>query len=387
MESGCRHSVTKTEGTMKKVFFMARIHRLPAVISACVVFSCFLSISRIQAGNYHTGGPGSTLVCQDCHTMHFSVEGGPPPRWGGASPPFKRLLLFDTINGLCLSCHDGQGDGAATAPDVMDGVGYGIVRAAGRFFTVGVVNGNGHNLGDTVDTPETPQGNAAPYVWTTDGTTGMVCTECHNPHGNSSYRNLVLRPGAFDSDLAVTDVSETALTPTSTQYDISNIRYTGSQYGLSRWCRACHTNFHCADTAGATCNPYTNLGGDADGDDGAVTTDQWLRHPTRDVTMAEACANAHVDSADSACDDATVGNWWTISSNVPVVSPTSTVPGTEAGSDNEPFCGTCHKAHGAPQPPPATRVSSLLWDDPATVDDEDGTTGIMEDLCQNCHYK
>ncbi|MEW6200728.1 MAG: cytochrome c3 family protein, partial [bacterium] len=122
-------------------------------------------------------------------------------------------------------------------------------------------------------------------------------------------------------------------------------------------------------------------------------TDQWLRHPARDVTMAEGCTNQSIDNANGAC-DATLGRWFNtavVLSWVPVVSQTcgvactpgggAAIPGTEAASDNEPFCGTCHKAHGS------NRDAGVIWDDPTTAAYEDGSTSTMTNLCQNCHYK
>jgi hypothetical protein len=55
------------------------------------------------------------------------------------------------------------------------------------------------------------------------------------------------------------------------------------------------------------------------------------------------------------------------------------VVGSGAGSDNQVFCGTCHKAHGS------SRRYGLIWDDPATAEPEDGTAQM--ESCQQCHFK
>ncbi len=113
-----------------------------------------------------------------------------------------------------------------------------------------------------------------------------------------------------------------------------------------------------------------NLGGSPMGDTNQIGISPWLRHPTRDVTMAQANVNQHVDK----------NHWFGgLGSRVPVVSPSGVLPGTSAGSDNEVFCGTCHKAHGS-----AHRYG-LIWDNAAIVQPEDGTA--VMDTCQQCHYK
>jgi predicted CXXCH cytochrome family protein len=86
--------------------------------------------------------------------------------------------------------------------------------------------------------------------------------------------------------------------------------------------------------------------------------------------MAQGVTNQHVDP----------NYWFTgVQSRVPVVSASKTVPGPAATSDNQPFCGTCHKAHGS------THRAALIWDDPTSPALEDGTSATQ--TCQACHYK
>ena len=126
--------------------------------------------------------PGhAQLLCSDCHTMHYSVRGTAPP---GAVPggPFVELLLTQTTNQLCLSCHDGSDP---DAPDVEDAVGY---KPAGGYFSPGgiVVEGNRHSLGSSDEPPGYTGG-----TWSEV----LTCTSCHEPHENEDYRNLVENPG------------------------------------------------------------------------------------------------------------------------------------------------------------------------------------------------
>jgi hypothetical protein len=276
---------------------------------------------------------------------------------GQVSPPgFSHLLRAGTVNEMCLSCHQG-GDGKAdTPPDIMGPATYEsstLKRAAGSFqAAVGVTTPNGHALG--LRNEQAPGG-----TWAS-GAEGMTCLTCHAPHGNSNYRNLVLRPGNATSDCVVTDVTEDVVTPTAKHYSVTNLHYTGQ--GLGGWCQGCHTKYH-----GQPGDP--NLGGGIGGDTPGSSS-YWFRHPTEGVTMAQGVTNLHLDPA----------YWFTgAQSRVPVVSPSKVVPGTAATSDNQPFCGTCHKAHGSPH-----RAASI-WDDPSSPALEEGTDPTQ--TCQACHYK
>lgn len=92
------------------------------------------------AGDYHHD---STLLCSQCHVMHFSQQHGYNPDGTG---PFTGLgsagpyeyLLRDEVNNLCLSCHDQSG----FAPDVLGsangGNGPTDVRLAGYLNRLGV---------------------------------------------------------------------------------------------------------------------------------------------------------------------------------------------------------------------------------------------------------
>lgn len=305
------------------------------------------------AGWFHAG-PGG-LQCGDCHVMHASENG---IGYGGSamSPPgYPKLLRGASASDVCLSCHDaGSGVGDA-APDVTGPASYetgSLKRAAGAFqAAIGAPTVNGHDLG--VANEVAPGG-------TYSTGPGLSCVGCHDPHGNSSYRNLVLRPGNAGSDRAVTAVTEAVLTPTSTQYSTDNLRYTNSTNGLGAWCQGCHTDYHGAPGD-------TVLGGQTGGDAGG-SNGYWFRHPTQGVTLSQGVTNWHIDPA----------YWFTSAlSRVPVVSVSGTIPGTAAGSDNEVFCGSCHKAHGS------THRAGLIWDDPASSALEDGT--LARQTCQACH--
>jgi hypothetical protein len=318
------------------------------------------------AGDYHTS---ANLVCSDCHVMHYSeahlYTGAPTPdpllAPGGPFPS----LLKNTVNGLCLACHDGRTD----TPDVRGSNSSGYVRAAGQLNVQGDGNENtGHTLGGT----GAPPGG----TWTGNTSTGLLCIHCHNQHGNGYYRNLQSNPGTATSTFVTyltgstytgtVALQQLASSPMTTHYATSNIRYRQSQvgttdYGLSEWCSGCHGSFHGVGGTG-------NMGGSPTGDTNIGSP--WLRHPTRGVTMSQGVTNKHVDS----------GHWFgTLQSRVPVVSPSGTIPGTSGASDNQPFCGSCHKAHGS------TNKFGLIYDDETTATPEDGASLLQ--TCQQCHYQ
>lgn len=304
------------------------------------LFSCVM-IAAGQTGDYHRPGD---MVCSDCHVMHYRAEGtGPYPS-----------LLKQTVTDLCLSCHDGQTGGGNIAPDVLGlaGAGQPTYRAAGAFQeSVGQSTPNGHDL----LAPGTPPGGTT--------TLTLTCLSCHDPHGNGNYRNLVSNPGG-QSGRAVTAVTQDTLTPTASQYAVGNVHYTAAgDGGLSAWCAGCHGDFHGAGGA-------PTLGGSTLGDTNQAAVSPWLRHPTFGLTMSQAYSNQHIDSR----------RWFSaLASRAPVVSPSRIIPGSPAGSDNEVFCGSCHKTHGS------THRYGLLWDDADTATPEDGTAQM--DTCQQCHYK
>jgi hypothetical protein len=298
--------------------------------------------------------------------MHYSdkhlLSGAPGPDPGLApGGPFPYLLKTAPTQ-ICLACHDGRSD----VPDVRGPHAGGHVRAAGQLNVLGdgpEVEPTGHTMGATA----TPPGG----TWTNPG---LQCQHCHASHGNAYYRNLVPNPGTATGKLVtyVTGASysgtaaiqQLATSPMAVHYAVSNIRYRqtavgASAFGLSEWCSGCHGNFHGGGGA-------ANMGGSLAGDTGAA---RWLRHPTRDVTMAEGVTNRHVNAT----------RWFSaLASRVPVVSPTGVIPGTSGTSDNEVFCGSCHKAHGS------TNRKGLIFDDDATAAAEDGT--LPRQTCQQCHY-
>ncbi len=301
----------------------------------------------VPAGEYHIG---SGLVCAQCHILHYGEGGGGEP--GG---PFTYLLSHSTINGLCLSCHDGSDP---TAPDVLAAVSmYDATSdehsAAGYFAGTDVSSDSAHDLGVTDLVPlRTPSTNIA-----------LSCASCHDVHGNGNYRNLVSDPDSSGSGTNVvlgTDIFEgvaPAVPPTQegsvAAYKSSNIGYRSN---LSYWCAECHNLLE------------TNEDG--------VTPAHYKRHPS-DVSLD--VAGGHTDPSNwtagdslgfgTATGDGTEG--------VPRVrfqeaTATDYSSAKTVASTNQVFCTTCHLAHGGKY------ISCAVW--PYKVLDAD-----MYSPCQQCH--
>lgn len=343
-----------------------------AVILVAAAALVMLQSSPSMAGDYHTG---AGLICSDCHTMHYYEEGVTPPPGADAGGPFDKLLMKTSTNNLCLSCHDGA-TGADGAPDVLTtaGADHATNRGAGAFRSaVATTSVSGHQLGVVADAGTTPPGG----TWSVPAD-GLDCADCHEPHGTTSYRNLKLRPGGVGADIPVTDVSQTALTPTATQYNVTNIKYgadANNNPDYSNWCAGCHTSFNAtvADQAGAAWTNDANIGGDDAGDTGGAN-EPWHRHPVTHVTMWEADGNGHADYTNYSV---------TVASRTPTASTTATYP----ANDNTPFCGSCHKAHGSDVDRTLTtgHADGLIYDDGTTATIQDGSN--MQQTCNICHKK
>lgn len=294
-----------------------------------------LGEALVEGGDTHVR---SSLVCSDCHVMHYSqthtYTGAPgqdfPTLSGG---PNAYLLRRPRDNSqICLACHDGRSD----APDVRGANSAGtFFRAAGQLNLLGdspELEGTGHTMGSTAPAP------GEGTLWNGNATTGLLCSHCHATHGNTYYRNLVTNPGTATGITATymtgatydssSTIQQTVKTPLADHYKVENVRYRQTSSGLSLWCRGCHnytTSF---------AHPY-----DTDIPNSGFTA-RWYE--------------AH-------------------SSRVPVVSVSQTIP----GADNKVFCLSCHKAHGS------TRTQAQLWDDWTSAALEDGLS--INDTCTQCH--
>jgi len=321
-------------------------------MKAVGVISAFILVlvatcPETRAGDWHVE---PYLYCQNCHVQHATKDGTAIP--GG---PYSTLLLKNTVNELCLSCHDGSDP---TAPDVQapvqmyDATFYGE-SSAGHFDLIAVDNPAGHSLGLAAVIPLQVE---AEFV-------ELSCASCHAVHGNQNYRNLLYDPANTGDSLSLvtgTDVFAQFAPdkpPTTagsiTAYSRENI---GFKQGYSAWCAACHNQL----AANATSAPPAHFNS----------------HPN-DVAINEFPFELHTDpvhwvagTGEGFADDPAGIE------RVPFEVPAAVdfVSSSEPAETNRIFCGSCHKAHGG------DKEKSLLWS--YREGDPDYISG-----CQQCHNK
>ena len=284
---------------------------MPRIRVNCIVviavLALLVSYAPIHGGDWHYR---TSSGCSDCHTQHNS-ENAQPMRTDNITTPAPILLRRGTPLELCLSCHDGSNP---NAPDVIEPVSYVAESAAGAFpNSGGNPTMNAHHLNNP--TAEVPPGGTVPMV--------LICTTCHDPHGNDNYRNL--RPDPTRTNLAAVSVIATQSIVANGSnpgpvYVSANIIY---KSGVSAWCSKCH--------------------GDPSPSD----------HPNDKSIWGSALAS--------------YTTWTSVTlPRVPVHSPVDNVIPT---NDDQVMCLSCHKAHGGNNP------STLIYADGSSIDS----------TCGECH--
>jgi hypothetical protein len=312
--------------------------------------------SMAMAGDFHYN---TSLVCSDCHVMHYSQSHGYtvggsvfPPL--GPSGPYDYLLRNEQ-NVMCLACHNGQ----SWAPDVFGENITGTTRLAGGLNAdpAHMANDGGYDPidGHTLwSTAMPPGGTGTAYV---PSTSGLECSDCHAVHGDRAYRNLLYR-GIFAGDtityaIGTNDLTKDVFERVAATYTYGNVDYnepdiTNSKYAT--WCKNCHVDFHGKPGDG-------NMGGGAN---------PFKRHPTAGIdvsgtnlTTRYAVLTNKVKAMDSQ------GLW------------------TGTGTDNTitPSCFSCHKSHGN-----QNAFGLVFMAGTGTITDN-GDGGAFRDMCRQCHTR
>jgi len=300
----------------------------------------------------------TALVCNRCHTMHYSEDCKALPGEG----PVEHLLTIENSTELCLKCHDGK----AGTPDVMgeDDVNGLRERAAGFFGTVNAGNANGHNLQDDEIGPSTLCSTC--HSGGDFSTARIGCIDCHDPHGKGPddpdyrYRNLrrASSPGSEPLFRAFVKPGVSGLEV----YEQENIGYTAPDMGGSDWREVTNICFDCHHTlAGYS---YTRYPPDENG--------TCIRHPSTDSQRGiwEPINRHGPPYTDPEHWKNGSGIGFTIPRLPFIVSGAIDYTRAAAASGtNEVFCLTCHKAHGS------RYKNSLRWS-------PSSSSG-----CQQCHNK
>lgn len=313
------------------------------------------------AGDFHMG---TTLICADCHVMHYSQSHGYNEDGTGIYAPVGtdgpyEFLLRNDFNDLCLTCHNN----ASFAPDVMGSNSNSYVRAGGALNRDGTAPYY-HATGHTLDATDVAPGG----TWS-NTEHGLLCVDCHHQHGRNTlgnaYRNLRSKPGTATTDNIVDyatgtndltkDVFQAANTPMASHYAWDNINFnepsaTASEYAT--FCKGCHTQFH---------------GDKGSADMGGATGVEWLRHPNADANIG-AYTGGH----------SSLSTYNSRTNKVKVMSPTGVW--NPAPNDVTPSCMSCHKAHGNQN---SFGLIFMAGTGTVTEQGDDGTTA--KQLCKQCH--
>ena len=340
---------------------MVRLFRVGTGGALALVAALWLVATPVAAD----GGPhvasvnsGSTTLtadsCAGCHRAHTAAG--------------ENLIAAATEVELCLTCHGSPAAGATT--NVIDGVEAGTAHGLrGGGFTNALMDTGW--TGAAVSRPATSahmHDGATPVTMWGNGAIGsgpgaasvtLTCTDCHNPHGNNSYRILRTIPtgSGAAADVTVTDQATSVYTVASTLNRYFGELYGGGnyleQYELTEWCAQCHTRHDAPEPDQAT----------TDSGDPIFR----FRHMTRWPTGWIDCYLCHEGA---------------IGINAP--DPF----GVGASVAHEPVCQNCHVAHGSAAQM-GTYSGLVAWPDGATTPSGNERSSLLRldnrGVCAGCH--
>lgn len=330
-------------------------HRRLLKIVALFSMVALATVMTTSAFAFHDSG---SLICQDCHSMHYSEDGAAPA--AGSGGPNPHLLYKKNTTDLCLMCHADP----SKAPDVHNAT---TALPGGDFAPGGTVaDANGHNPGGKSGNVSALIGLDGTLGITPPGGTGALtefnCASCHGPHGGANecfpFRNLNNEnSGSFPaSSIESTNTEEASIWSAGANvdamtagnhnvYKLASGSLQTATKGFGAWCGTCHGSFH-----GVT-KSDTDVG---DGTD-------WIRHPTgTKLSTTVSYQSTTYDPTypvETSNTGATKSANWTIS----------------AQTEHQVMCLSCHKAHAS------TNANAGRWDFASASGTNTG--------CNFCHHK
>lgn len=297
-----------------------------------LIFATVLTTTMMWAGlaaaNTHTGFTIATEACGSCHTTHSGkaaklLNGGP------------------TQTAFCYGCHDalvgspynveGGMIKKADASSVASYAGAFDIKPATVY-----VGTSKHNVEDLVTPGSDLAAGALPGNATATGITGgLTCGSCHDPHGDNTNNNRLLRNkllGVATFGLSI-----------NLAVDADNL-ITKYDANLNAWCGGCHGKFNKAAASGHTIEAVTNMYRHAMGVAVAV-------QPTN-ITLATG-------------------------------TPLSDYQLAPAAGKNKVVCLSCHRAHGT------DATSTTTWNRDQALGGTSSSTALLRmnarGVCYNCH--
>ena len=274
-------------------------------------------------------------------------------------------------NRVCTHCHDDNMD-VSDVVGVNRGSNPQFIREAGA---LNVIGGDypyreeyGHTLGLAAPAP----GSRPTWI----PTDGLMCIDCHDPHGDNpngnAYRNLTAFPGnTLNPGVVVTysvwfnDASRDVFIRSNSDYDVTSVDFNEpvpNYSAMADFCRGCHNEFH-------------GLKGGSEV--GGMMGTGWVRHPSSDADIG-AVGGRHSSRQVFAGELTEKDNYLKVMTNSGNWTPRS---GQEV-TDHSPTCVTCHKAHGNMNP-----FGLIFMGDTGPMTEEGTSDGRYTDLCRQCHVQ
>jgi predicted CXXCH cytochrome family protein len=262
--------------TTRRGFVLGAVFSVAAALIVVVVAGSGTVLADNGPHNA-SGFSATTDSCAGCHRTHTA--------------PGTKLLIADSSQALCLTCHGGTGAETNVVNGLTTG-GFGLKGGGFEYASMdtgvtGVVSSNVTTSKHSYDqSVQRAWGGGAIGTSASYTSIALTCVNCHNPHGNGQYRILKKQPvGGYNGDnttsVAVADVQQKGYAVTYSASHYRDASYVPAEMAV--WCGQCHTRY----LAGS--GSATSPSGDA------VFT---YRHMTS--SLAGGCLKCHVAHGSSA---------------------------------------------------------------------------------------